>query len=198
MITLGMGIVGASMFVVTFLIDGATRPGYNPVRQPVSALALGSRGWIQTTNFVVCGLLISASAIGIFETSGSMWLAGLIAVVGFALVASGVFPMDPMRGYPPGTTDETPKTTSTTHKRHDWAGIVVFTSLPAAAVAAYVTLESTPWRILSAMTAVGLVALFVLFGTAWEADSPRAGLVQRLAIITGWTWLALLCWHLMP
>jgi len=195
--TLSLGMAGSALFVLTFLIDGATRPGYNPIRQPVSALALGARGWIQTTNFVVCGLFIMASALGLHQASGSVWLAVLVAVFGLALIASGVFPMDPMRGYPPGTRDNTPKKTSTTHKRHDRAGVVVFTSLPAASLAAALTLESTPWVVLSGLTSMALVALFFVFGYAWEADSPRAGLIQRLTIVTGWTWLSLLSWHLM-
>lgn len=195
---LGLGMTGTALFVLTFLIDGATRPGYDPIRQPVSALALGSRGWVQTTNFVVSGLLITGSAVGVARASESVWLGALVAVFGLGLVASGVYPMDPMRGYPPGTKDKTPKEYSVTHQRHDWAGLVVFTSLPAAALVATLTLVNTPWRVLSGLTAVALVLLFVIFATAWEADSRRAGLMQRLTITIGWAWLFLLCWHLMP
>lgn len=195
--SLTSGVAGSALFVITFLIDGATRPGYHPIRQPVSALALGSRGWVQTANFILSGLLITASTPGLYRASGSLWLAVLVAVFGLALVASGVFPMDPMRGYPPGTPDTTPTTTSRTHKLHDWAGVLVFTSLPAAAVVAALALDDPPWVVLSVFAAVALLALLLLFGNAWETDSPRAGLIQRLQIITGWTWLALLCLHLM-
>lgn len=197
MIFLSSGLVGAALFVLTFLIDGATRPGYHPVRQPVSALALGPRGWVQTANFVVCGLLITAASPGIYQAAGSLWLAGLVAVFGLALVASGVFPMDPMRGYPPGTPEGTPTKTSRNHQLHDWAGMVVFAALPAAALAAALVLTDTLWAVGSGVVAAVLVVFFLWFGTAWEADDPRAGLVQRGMIITGWCWLALLCWHLM-
>ncbi|HEX6236677.1 MAG TPA: DUF998 domain-containing protein [Acidimicrobiales bacterium] len=47
------GAAGAVGFVMVFLVDGATRPGYSPARHPVSALSLGSRGWVQVTSFVV-------------------------------------------------------------------------------------------------------------------------------------------------
>lgn len=197
-VSLGSGVAGAVLFVVTFLIDGATRQGYQPVRHPVSALARGPRGWVQTANFVVSGLLITASGPGIALASDSTWLAVAVIVFGLALVASGLFPMDAMRGYPPGTPDTTPTTTSTSHKLHDWAGVAVFVSLPAAALIAALTIDDTPVAVASAVTAVGLVALFFQFGAAWEADSPRAGLIQRLKIICGWTWLALVCLHLLP
>lgn len=197
-ILLGSGIAGTGLFILTFLLDGATRPGYRPVRQPVSALALGSRGWVQTVNFVVSGLFITTSAAGLHQATGSGWLAGLVAVFGLALVASGVFPMDAMRGYPPGTPEGTPSTTTRRHKLHDWAGVLVFASLPAAAIVAALHLNDTGWVVYSAATATALVVLLLLFGTAWEADSPRAGLIQRLMIVTGWAWLALLCWHLIP
>ncbi len=196
-LSLASGVVGTALFVITFLVDGATRPGYQPTRHAVSALALGPRGWMQTANFVVCGLLIAGSAPGLYRGTGSVWLAGLVAVFGLALVASGVFPMDPMRGYPPGTPDTTPSETTSAHQLHDWAGFVVFTSLPAAAVVAALVVDETFWVVLAVATAAALVLLLVWFSTAWEADSPRAGLIQRLMIITGWTWLALLCWYLM-
>ena len=196
-VSLGSGIAGSVLFVLVFLIDGATRPDYHPVRHPVSALALGPRGWVQTTNFLVSGALITASGPGLGAAADSTWLAVAVMVFGLALVASGLFPMDAMRGYPPGTPDTTPTTTSTSHKLHDWAGVVVFASLPATALIAALTLDDTAVVIASAVTAVGLVAFFLQFGAAWEADAPRAGLIQRMMIICGWTWLALTCLHLL-
>ena len=54
-----IGAGGAVLFVLVLLVDGWTRPGYSPVRQPVSALALGPRGWIQAASFMVCGAAIA-------------------------------------------------------------------------------------------------------------------------------------------
>ncbi|WP_262403428.1 DUF998 domain-containing protein [Actinomadura sp. CNU-125] len=126
------GAAGTWGFVATFLLDGWTRPGYRPVRHPVSALALGPRGWLQTANFVVCGAAIAVGAVAVGDALDGAVLAGAIAVFGASLVASGVFPMDAMRGYPPGTPDGTPDDTSVRHRLHDWAGAVVFGSLPVA------------------------------------------------------------------
>jgi hypothetical protein len=177
------------LFIATFVLDGWTRPGYRPVRHPVSALALGPRGWLQATNFILCGLALTAASIAVADALGSALLAVVIAVFGVSLVASGVFPMDPMRGYPPGTPDETPSETSLRHKLHDWAGVVVFGSLPVAATVASFVLPEAGWKWYSALTAVAALAGFVAFGQAWEQDHPRAGLVQRATIIVGWAWL---------
>lgn len=193
---LAAGSIGALTFVVAFFIDGATRPGYRPTYHTVSALSLGRRGWIQTTNFVVCGTLITVSSIGIHRAGAGVLLAALVAVFGLGLAASGIFPMDPMRGYPPGAPADTPATTSRRHQLHDGAGLVVFGSLPVAALVAAFALDATGWAIYAACSAVACTVTFVAFGAAWEHDHPLTGLVQRLAIVFGWTWVAATCLHL--
>jgi hypothetical membrane protein len=194
---LALGILGATMFVVTFTIDGATRPQYSPTRHVVSALALGPRGWLQGTNFLVCGTLIVASSVGVYLAVDSPWFPLLIGVFGVSLALSGVWKMDPVRGYPPGTPDTTPSEPSRAHKLHDLAGIGVFVSLPAAAIIAAFTLDDSGWSLYSWTTGAALVLLLVTFVKTWESDSRRVGLVQRTMILVGWTWLALLCIYLM-
>lgn len=187
-----IGSVALTVFVVVFLVDGWTRPGYHPVRQPVSALALGRRGWIQSTNLIVCGAVVALGSVGVADVFGSVLLGVTIGVFGVALVVSGLFPMDAMRGYPPGTPDRTPTEYTRRHKIHDHAGAVVFAALPAAAVIAAFTVPGTVWTWLSGLTAVALSIGFVAFGQAWESDARSAGLVQRIVIAVGWAWLALL------
>src|SRR5436309_11515915 len=58
------GVVGPLLFIAVFLLEGATRPGYNPWRMYVSQLATGPGGWVQVVNFLVCGTLVIAFAIG--------------------------------------------------------------------------------------------------------------------------------------
>ncbi|TDC67599.1 DUF998 domain-containing protein [Actinomadura sp. GC306] len=185
------GAAGAWLFVATFLLDGWTRPGYRPVRHAVSALAHGSRGWVQTANFILCGLLITAGAAALTEPLGA-GPAIAVGVFGAALVASGVFPMDAMRGYPPGTPDGTPDEVSARHNLHDWAGTAVFGALPVAALMAAFGASDAGWKWYSGLTAAALAAGFLAFGSAWERDSAYAGLVQRATIIVGWVWLGLL------
>lgn len=185
-----LGAAAAVAFVLVHLVDGATRPGYDPVRQPVSALALGRRGWVQTTSFILCGALIAAGGVAATTVA---WLAGAgIAVVGVGLVASGAFRMDPMRGYPPGTPDTTPQTYSWRHRWHDHAGAVVFFGFPAsAALAAIGPGLPLELRIVSAGAALATVALADRFSSAWERDAPDAGRWQRLTIAVAMGWFAL-------
>jgi hypothetical protein len=184
------------LFIVTFLIDGATRPGYRPLYHPVSALALGSRGWVQTSNFILTGLLMIAAAAGTREALDLVFGPAFLAPFGVGLIVSGLFPMDPMRGYPPGTEPGTPTVLSRRHKVHDAFGFVVFASLGAATIAFGLAQEGG-WRIYSFATAVLIVVLIIVFRAAWERDSPRTGLLQRLMVLVGWTWIALLVVSLM-
>ncbi|MDT0269119.1 DUF998 domain-containing protein [Streptomyces sp. DSM 44915] len=188
-VLLWLGALGCWLFIATFLLDGWTRPGYRPVRQPVSALALGPRGWLQGANFIVCGLAITAGAVALAGALDSPLLALLVGVFGASVVASGVFPMDPMRGYPPGTPEGSPAEFSTRHTLHDWAGVAVFGLLPVAAAVAAFVLPDAGWQWYSGLTAGAAFVGFLAFGTAWERDSPRAGLVQRVTIAVGWLWL---------
>lgn len=197
-VLLWCGIVGAPAFVLVFVVDGATRPGYDWRRHAVSALALGPRGWLQTANFVGCGLLVVAAAAGVRLATDATALPVAVAVFGVALVFSGVFPMDAMRAYPPGTPDADPAEFTTRHRLHDQAGLVVFASMPIMAIAAALTLPSTAWTVYSVATAVATAALTMAFGAAWEADRPLTGLAQRAAIVVGWSWLAALTWYLLP
>jgi hypothetical protein len=52
-----IGLVGSVAFNATILIDGFLRPGYDWLRQPLSALALGPGGWVQVANFIGFGIL---------------------------------------------------------------------------------------------------------------------------------------------
>lgn len=189
------GVAGAVAFVVVFLIDGATRPCYSARRHPVSALALGSRGWLQTTNFLVCGALITAGGLGLVlaaPSTGTQLGAAAVAAMGTALIASGVFPMDAMRAYPPGTPEGDPESYSRTHELHDWFGAAIFFGLPIIALAHAVLLDDSAARVISALTGVSTAALSGWFGVAWERDDPNTGVIQRAFLVVALGWLAYL------
>ncbi len=40
------------------MIDGAFRSGYDSLNQPMSALSLGTVGWLCETNFIVFGVIM--------------------------------------------------------------------------------------------------------------------------------------------
>ncbi len=184
-----IGAAGAALFVMVFLIDGATRPGYSPKRHTVSALATGPRGWVQTLNFLVSGGAIVTAAVSLVVTGQAVVLGLVTGVFGVGLVASGVFPMDPMRGYPPGTRRKDPRKFSRRHHWHDNAGALVFFSLPLVVGAAMATRPGVWWLVASALVLVTLVWALVAFNKAWEKDLPHTGLVQRVFLVVGMVWL---------
>ncbi|HEY8474463.1 MAG TPA: DUF998 domain-containing protein [Natronosporangium sp.] len=194
---LGAGAVGVPLFVAVFVVDGASRPGYDPAYHPVSALGLGDRGWLQIANFIVVGLLVIGFALGLRRVlrpgRASWWVPLLVAAHGVALVLSGGFVMDPMRGYPPGTPAGDPAEFSWHHQLHDAVGVVAFLAPPLACLGLAWRFVARPtragWLAYCLATSLAGLVLFFWFGAAWEADQASAGLVQRLAIALGWSWL---------
>lgn len=184
------GVVSCCAFILVFLIDGWTRPGYSPVRHTISALALGSRGWVQTTNFLISGTGLIAGGLGVMQAQGNWLFASLLILVGIGLIASGVFAMDPMRGYPPGTPQTDPVELSLRHRLHDHAGTVVFFGIPLTAFAAGFAVEGLGANIVAGVVAAVLVGGVVAFGSAWERDSPVTGLIQKAVVVGAFSWVA--------
>lgn len=195
------GVAAGPVFVAVFVLEGAVREGYRPLRHPVSSLALGPRGWIQTANFAVAGTLFAAGAVGLARASDPVASGraapALVGAAGAGLIGAAVFATDPVSGYPPGTPDALTEP-SRTGTAHNLAAIPVFVGLPAAALAC----GWQSWRagqhrfgLYSAGTAVTMLATAVLAGAGF-GQSPRlvnlGGLCQRASIITGVAWLTTL------
>ena len=199
------GVVGPVFFVVLFLIEGATRRGYDALRQPVSTLALGHGGWMQRISFVLTGALtlgfsssLLAESIG---PSGLRWVAALLVLYSVGLVGAGVFVTDPIGGYPPGT--EMPSQPSVTGSLHGLFSLLVFLPLFFAcivAAAAYASAESFGLAVYSAGSGVAFGTGFVLFGRAMSSSGDLgrvAGLVQRTTITIGWVWIVVFALHVL-
>jgi len=188
------GVVGPPLFIATFLVEEATRPGYSWWRNFVSSLATGEGGWVQIANFLVWGTLAVAFAIGVVRIG---WVAPgiLLILYGAGLLVAGVFVTDPSLGYPPGAPPE-----HTTHGMiHGLAGLGVFTLN---AVAAFVVArrfaiaQRRGWAIYSTVTGLLIVALFIASTAVSVQDelglwsNAPTGLLQRISIVVGWTWIA--------
>lgn len=192
------GLAAGPVFAAVFLAEGAMREGYRPLRHPVSSLALGSRGWIQTGNFAAAGTLMLAGAAGLARAAdpAGVGRAGpaLIGAAGAGLLASASFVTDPVSGYPPGTPDalEHPSRTGTIH---NLSAVPVFLGLSAAALASGWRSRRSGQRgfgLYSAGTAVVMLAALIL-ASAGFGQAPRlvnlGGLFQRVSIISGFGWL---------
>ncbi len=168
-ILLGGGLIGAVVFPLTYLVDGALRPGYNGLTEPISALALGPPAWVQISNFIVYGVLTMLSAVGwraaLVPGRGSAAFPTLKLITGVALVLTGIFHAGP---------------------RHD---IVSYVSLIATVVGLFVIafrLHHEPswrgWAIYAVVTAVLMMGFLAGFGALVAHGS--GGVFEKLATIT--------------
>jgi len=200
------GAIAGPIFVGAFLIEGATRAGYDPMRHPVSSLALGPTGWTQTANFLLCGVLTIAFALGLRLVlkpgKASLWGPILVGLWGIGLVGAGLFVTDPVSGYPPGTPAITdPRTTHGIV--HDLFGVLAFFSIPIACMVLtrrFAAERRRGWAIYSFVTGVVFLALFIGASMGF-GQTPGwvdyAGLLQRLTVSAGWAWLTLLAIDLL-
>ena len=192
------GLVAGPAFVIVFSVDGATRPGYRPLRHPVSSLSLGPRGRVQVTNFAVTGALYLAAAAGLARAADPATRARtdswLVAVAAAGLIGAAAFRTDPVSGYPPGSPD-VPVRPSRTGTAHNLLSAGVFLGVPAAAFAdgwRALRRGRVGWGLYCAGTAMSMLAAMGAAGAGF-GQSPRlvnlAGLFQRVSIVTGFGWL---------
>src|SRR5215207_8573400 len=113
---LSAGYLAGPFFIALSLLQAFTREGFDWIRHPASLLSLGDLGVIQIANFVITGMLFIACAVGLRRILsagvGRKWLPPMFALVGIAFILGGVFVADPAFGFPPGTPEGMPKTTS--------------------------------------------------------------------------------------
>src|SRR5262245_24940026 len=169
---LSCGAVGGSLFMVVALAQAFSRPGFDLRRHAISMLALGDLGWIQISDFVGCGLLFVALALGVRRAlrrqPAGTWGPLLLGGFGVGLVAAGIFRTDPALGFPPGAPAGMPATMSWHAMLHSLAFFVAFTSLTAACFV--------------------LARRFARLGRmGWAACCAAAGVATPLLVILGMT-----------
>ncbi|HEU5376337.1 MAG TPA: DUF998 domain-containing protein [Ktedonobacteraceae bacterium] len=199
---LACGVIAPLLNSVVILILGAIRPGYNAWILPDSNLELGDGGWIQITNYLVTGALLLAFAIGLrllLRTGrGSTSLPILLGIYGLTFIVTGIFVTDPVLGYPPGASSAL-----TIHGAiHILFGLLQFTSLIAACFVLARRDAADPaergWSWYSVATGLLVAASYVAFVlTAKLLDGGPTGLIERIGIIGGGIWIALLAIRLM-
>ncbi|WP_433430810.1 DUF998 domain-containing protein [Nonomuraea sp. CA-141351] len=186
------------------------RPHYDPLRHPVSSLALGGSGWVQAVNFVVAGLLTVALAAGLRralkaspQPAATVWGPILVGVWGVMLICAGVFTTDPVSGCPPGTPERLDEYGSVHAALHDLLSLVGFVALPAACVVFAVRFlreRERGWAAYSSACAVGFTGGIVLATMAFGQDPALVaygGLFQRTAVTIAWAWLGLMALRLL-
>lgn len=151
---------------------------------------LGQYGWIQRANMILSGVMVIAAAVGfgraMRETPAARRAGALLGVFGVGMVVSGVFPPDPMAGFPVGAASDQATISGLLHLAF---GAVGFICLAAAtfAVAAWMDLCAQAWgrysRVSGFAVAVGFVAGAVL-------ATQRLGVAFLwVAVLAGLAWL---------
>lgn len=206
---LACGAIGPIVFIVAFLIEGATRPGYSAWHNFVSDLSESNLGWMQIASFLFCGAMVFCFAIGLRQVfrsgRGATWGPLLLGAFGLSLIVAGVFVTDPSLGYyPPGS----PAGAQTLHGTiHGTTAPIVFGLLTIAIFVFTRRFASDPaWRgwvaysiitgIVCIVTFIACLAVAVLDEHGVLANAP-SGLLERIAIVSGWGWIALLAIRLL-
>jgi hypothetical protein len=198
---LACGAIAGPVFTLVWLAAGAARADYDPLRHPISSLAIGEQGWTQTASFFVTGLLVLAFAVGLRRRlsgpGGSRWGPRLIGLMAIGLLGAGLFVTDPLNGYPPGTPDFSLEYTLT-GRLHRLFSAFVFLGLPGACFvfARFFNRSGRRgWALYSVVTGIAFIVLFVITSAGFAQAAGLAdvaGLFQRITLTVGWAWVTAL------
>lgn len=179
-----IGLLGPIAFMAVALILPAFSE-YSLLADPISALACGRYGAVQTLSFIVAGLSTFALAVGLRRTlpdrRATRGGIGLVALWGVCLLLDALFPLDP-----PGTG----RPQSIPGTIHLIAALVAFLAiLVAIGILSFAFRRSPGWRAFAPWScALGVVAVATFF---LPSEADRAGLYQRLFVGAIMLWLAL-------
>ncbi|MGW4099478.1 DUF998 domain-containing protein [Mycobacterium sp. NPDC004974] len=163
--------LGAGLSITTVSLTLAfTRPGFDLTRHANSMLVLGDWGWIQTVNFVVCGLLLIGFGFGIWRVASGV-LSGRVAAMCVTLygllagVVVGLNPTDPGFGFPPGYPEV--EELSTSAKIHGVAGGLGFLAATCGCFALaryFAQMGDRGWMAMSAGVGVAVLSVGAYMG----------------------------------
>ncbi len=196
------GVLAPIAFTLVVVVLGAITPGYSHVRDVISVLG-GTEapyGAVQDANFLVCGLLLVAYAVGLHRGltggRGSRWGPGLLALAGVGLAGAGLFPV--ATGSDISVIDWSARTST----YHQLSSVVFFLGTIASMYILSRRFRHDPrwegydrYTRWASVVALGLVLLYSLTGSDGAGLFPD-GLLQRLFI--GWVgvWVEVTAIHL--
>jgi hypothetical protein len=186
------GVVAGPFYLSIGLSQAFVREGFDLTRHPLSMLANGPGGWVQTANFVLTGLMVLAAASGFGRVlgPGSRALTWLLGGFGASMIVAAVFPADPVDGFPPGTPGGPPTSISPTGLVHFAAGALGFVCL---AISCFLAARAMSRRNLPSLARLSVVTgLVVVLGFFGGVMLPMGILGIWIAVGMGWGWLTIL------
>jgi hypothetical protein len=190
------GVLAGPIYLTAGVAQGLLREGFSFARHPLSVLANGPLGWIQTANFLLCGLLVIAAAAGISRVlgKGSRGLTWALTGYGAGMIAASIFPADPVDGFPPGTPPGFPTSISTTGLVHFVSGAWTFLCLALSGLFGAWTF----WRRgMPSLAALSLTSGLIVFLGFFGGILLPFGIVGIwAAVFVGWAWVGYVSRHL--
>jgi uncharacterized protein DUF998 len=195
---LACGAFAGPLYIAVTAIQALTRSGFDPTQHRYNLLTTGDLGWIHRTNMVVAGVLMILFAMGVgrvLEGRGARWAPWLLGLFGVAYMVGGLFPADPVVGFPPGTLTESAT----------WHGMInaasrgtssLFLIAASLVIARWLTvrgLRNWAWFTLAAVPLP--LAAFALIAAAGTDTSTMYLLFLVPGILT-WVWVTALALHL--
>jgi hypothetical protein len=179
------------LFYIVATAQMFTRPGFDIRHHAISLLSLGDLGWIQTSNFILTGVLALLCAVGmrwvLHPGRAGTWGPLLIGIYGVGLIVGGIFHPDPGLGFPPGA----PTGMSWHAVLHSIAFYTAFLSLIVACfvfVRRFTSQGHRGWGIYCAATGV-VSPLLIVLGTG---ITSWAGVLFALAGVVAFGWVSMI------
>jgi hypothetical protein len=192
---LGWGVVVGPFYLAVGVIQGLVRDGFDFARHPLSVLANGAGGWVQTANFALSGLMVIAAAAGFARMPAprlraTSWFLG---AYGACILAAAIVRADPVDGFPVGTPVGPPATITTMGLLHFVVGTLGFVCLAISAFCAARPMSRRNERTLSRFSVFSGGAVLVGFFGGFFIPGLAGGTVGIwFAVVIGWTWLVLM------
>ena len=167
------GILGPLIFLIAYFTFGQLSPDFDMLRQPIGRLELMQYGWIQSANFIVFGLFISAFAFGLRLELGANLLPWSQAFIAFGMILLGIFIHEPA---------------------HTFASLIssaaLITSFLLFARRFAADARWRGWATYAGLCAVSMAILMFSYWYAHKVDSPYAGVFEHMVVFIHFTWLA--------
>ena len=194
------GAIAGPFYLIVGVAQALTRPGFDLTRDDLSLLSNGGLGWVQILNFILCGLLVIAGAVGIRRAlpAGRGSAAGplLLGLYGLGLIGAGFFIADPAYGFPPGTPAHA-HAISGHGFLHFLCGGTGFLALIAACwvfARRFARAGQRSWSRFSLLT--GGVFLLAFIGIAMGSGTSWSVLGFWVGILLAWSWISALALRL--
>jgi len=186
-----VGIVGPIVVIVGDLAASLSTPGYSPIRDSVSSLALTRIGWLQSICFLAMGLLLEIFVAGLFfnihRARGFHAGIVLLALCGFVLMLIATFHMDH-----PGA----PHIDGTIHTISSYGLGLLF---PIAILSLAPSFKRTPnWKGIFVYTLIaGILGFGLIVGAIFGDQRGWFGLYERIIILNALVWVEVVAMHFL-